>query len=313
MKQQIIDTIKKYETIIIHRHVSPDPDAFGSQNGLANIIRTSFPTKKVYIVGEDQNSLDFIATMDIIADEIYNDALVIAVDTANMERIDDDRYDKGKLLIKIDHHPDREPYGDLSWVDTSASSASEMIFELYTYGKEQGLKLNDEGARVLYAGIVGDTGRFMFNNTKPKTFQTVAELIKFDFKITDIYDDMYQSDLRVARLNGHVMQHFEFSEEGVGSIKITKELLDEFNMTHREASQLPAGIGDIKGIKSWVLLIEEPTRIRARIRSKGVVINGIAEEFNGGGHPLASGATVYTWEEADLLVQALRKAASEYQ
>lgn len=312
MKQKIIDTIREYETIIIHRHVSPDPDAYGSQSGLANLIRTSFPEKKVYIVGEDNKSLNFIATMDIISDEVYKGALVIAVDTANMERIDDARHDKGNLLIKIDHHPDREPYGDLSWVDTNASSASEMIFELYTFGKEQGLLLNDEGARVLYTGIVGDTGRFMFNNTKPKTFQTVAELIKFNFKITDIYDDMYQLDIRVARLNGYVMQHFEFSEEGVGSIKITKELLEQFNMNHREASQLPAGIGDIEGIKAWVLLIEEPTRIRARIRSKGVVINGIAEKHNGGGHPLASGATVYTWEEADVLVQDLRKAASEY-
>lgn len=312
MKQQIIDAIKKYETIIIHRHVSPDPDAYGSQSGLANLIQTSFPKKKVYIVGEEQKTLDFMAKMDSIPDELYNDALVIAVDTANMERISDDRYNTGDMLIKIDHHPDNEPYGDLSWVDTSASSVSEMIFELYSYGKEQGLQLNDEGARVLYAGIVGDTGRFMFNNTKPKTFHTVAELIEFNFKVTDIYDDMYQSDIRVARLNGYVMQHFEYSEEGVGSIRITKELLAQFDLTHRDASQLPAGIGDIEGIKSWVLLIEEPTRIRARIRSKGVVINGIAEKYNGGGHPLASGASVYSWEEADKLVEDMRKAAREY-
>lgn len=65
--------------------------------------------------------------MDEIADEIYKDALVIVCDTANQERVSDRRFNQGKALIKIDHHPNDDAYGDLLWVDTTASSCSEMI------------------------------------------------------------------------------------------------------------------------------------------------------------------------------------------
>src|SRR5699024_242338 len=118
MKKQIIDTIKKYDTIIIHRHVRPDPDALGSQNGLKEILLASFPNKKVYAVGEDDPSLTFLAEMDQIDDAVYKDALVITCDTANTARVSDQRYKLGEMIIKIDHHPNNDPYGDLLWINT---------------------------------------------------------------------------------------------------------------------------------------------------------------------------------------------------
>ncbi|EUJ17735.1 phosphoesterase DHH subfamily 1 protein [Listeria aquatica FSL S10-1188] len=46
MKKEILKAIQAYETVILHRHIRPDPDAYGSQMGLAAIIRASFPGKK---------------------------------------------------------------------------------------------------------------------------------------------------------------------------------------------------------------------------------------------------------------------------
>ena len=109
IENQILATIKAYETIIIHRHQRPDPDALGSQVGLAEIIRASFPDKFVYQVGGPIDGLDFLATMQPITDETYEGALVIVTDTANTPRISDDRYLLGDKLIKIDHHPNDEP------------------------------------------------------------------------------------------------------------------------------------------------------------------------------------------------------------
>ena len=51
MKRQIIDTIEKYDKIIIHRHVRPDPDAYGSQLGLKELIKANYPNKQVFAVG----------------------------------------------------------------------------------------------------------------------------------------------------------------------------------------------------------------------------------------------------------------------
>src|SRR5690625_2963350 len=129
--QKIINLIKGYETIIIHRHVRPDADAIGSQCGLKEMIQFTFPNKNVFAVGEEDPSLYFLARMDEIEDNVYENALVIICDTANTERISDRRYTLGKEIVKIDHHPNHDTYGDVLWVDTEASSTSELIYELY--------------------------------------------------------------------------------------------------------------------------------------------------------------------------------------
>ena len=104
MKRQIIDTIQQYETIIVHRHVRPDPDAYGSQMGLAEIIRKNYPAKHVFVVGEHEDSLSFLGAPEQIDDATFEGALIIVTDTANTARIDDQRFAKGDFLIKIDHH-----------------------------------------------------------------------------------------------------------------------------------------------------------------------------------------------------------------
>lgn len=311
MKQEILDTIKRYDTIILHRHVRPDPDAYGSQGGLAAILKESFPEKNIYAVGQEEPTLHYMRRLDSIDDETYQGALVIVCDTANEERICDKRYSLGDRLIKIDHHPNEDPYGDLLWVDTTASSCSEMIYDFYLFGKDQGLKMNDEGARLLFAGIVGDTGRFIYPSTTEKTFTYAGELIHYNFSRPELFDRMYELEANIIKLNGYILQNFELQENGVGSVVLTKELLAEFNARPAEASLLVSTLGDVKGIKAWVFFIEESDQIRVRLRSKGPVINGVARKFNGGGHPLASGASIHSWDEMDAVLKELHAVCKE--
>lgn len=301
--KQIIEAIKEYETIIIHRHVRPDPDALGSQAGLKAIIQASYPEKQVYIVGEEDPDLTFLVRMEQIDDAQYKDALVIVCDTANQPRIDDQRYDSGDKLIKIDHHLIVDEYGDIQWVDTEASSVSEMIYELYTYGKAEGWKMNDAAARLLYAGIVGDTGRFMFSSTTNKTFQYAAELVTYSFDRSELYADLYRERDTISRLKGYILQQFELSRSGVSSVKLTKDILHKYDVTPSETSTLVNVLSNVDGIKAWVFFIEEEDMIRVRFRSKGPAINPIAEKYDGGGHPMAAGATITTWEEAENIIR----------
>lgn len=314
LKRQIIDTIASYETIIIHRHVRPDPDAYGSQQGLKELILANYPEKKVFAVGEHDESLSFLAYPDSITDDIYDDALVIVTDTANTERVDDQRYTKGKMMIKIDHHPNDDPYGDLLWVDTNASSCSEMIYELFEEGKQvANWILPDASARLLFAGIVGDTGRFQFPSTTVKTFKIAGELITYNFDRNQIFDGMYEMEQKLLNLQGYIYQNFKMDAYGAAHIKLTKELLAEFNVVPSEASLLVGCLGSVKGICAWVVFIEEADQIRVRLRSKGPIINTLAKEFNGGGHPLASGATAYSWEEAERVITRLQEICKAYQ
>ncbi|OZI12817.1 DHH family phosphoesterase [Bacillaceae bacterium SAS-127] len=313
MNKQIIEKIKQYDTIIIHRHVRPDPDAYGSQGGLAEMIKASFPEKKVYTVGKEEPTLRFLRTLDVIDDEMYQEALVIVCDTANEERICDDRYKLGKEWIKIDHHPNEDAYGDLLWVNTSASSASEMIYELYKSGREDGLKMNEEAARLLFAGIVGDTGRFLYPSTTDRTMEYAGELIEYKFDRHELFTRMYETDEKVVKLQGYILQHFQLEESGAAVVTLKKELLEKFDVAPSEASLLVSSLGEVKGMKAWVFFVEEDDQIRVRLRSKGPVINEIAKKYNGGGHPLAAGASVYSWEEAELVAKDLKQVCSAYE
>jgi bifunctional oligoribonuclease and PAP phosphatase NrnA len=311
MKEEILAAIKSYETIIVHRHVRPDPDAYGSQGGLVEILKASYPEKRVYAVGKEDPSLHFLRRLDKIADEVYEGALVIVCDTANAERICDDRFSMGDKLIKIDHHPNEDPYGDLLWIDTTASSVSEMIYEFYLFGRELGLKINDEAARLLYAGIVGDTGRFLFPSTTDKTFAYAGELIHYHFSRTELYDKMYELESNIVKLSGHILQNFELRPSGVASMILSKQLLSEYGAIPSEASLLVGTLGNVKGIKAWVFFIEENDQIRVRLRSKGPIINGVAKLYNGGGHPLAAGASIYSWDQVQAVIAEMEKVCEE--
>ncbi|MCG3089401.1 DHH family phosphoesterase [Sporosarcina cyprini] len=307
MKRQIIDTIENYDTIIIHRHVRPDPDAYGSQVGLKKLIEANYPEKKVFASGTHDELLTYLAVQDEVTESDYEGALVIITDTGNTERIDADYYKNGAFILKIDHHPDVDPYGDLRWVDTAASSTSEMIYELFQEGAEAfNWHMPNEAARLLFAGIVGDTGRFIFPSATNRTFEVASQLITFDFDRTKLFADMYEVKRSILHLQGYMYQNFTIDENGMAYLKITKEILERFDVTVSESSQLVGSLGNVKGICAWVIFVEEDDQIRVRLRSKGPIINTLAAEYGGGGHPLASGASVYTWKEADEVIEKLK-------
>ncbi|HEL0597582.1 DHH family phosphoesterase [Streptococcus equi] len=301
--QTILEHIKHYQTIIIHRHQNPDPDALGSQAGLKEIIRHNFPDKKVLITGFDEPSLAWISLMDQVSDDDYKEALVIVTDTANRPRIDDERYTMGACLIKIDHHPNDDIYGDLSYVDTKASSASEIIAE---FAFSQGLALTDEAARLLYTGIVGDTGRFLYASTSSKTLAIASQLRNYTFDFAAISRQMDSFPLKIAKLQGYVFEQLDIDASGAARLLLSQEVLNSFGISLAESSAIVSAPGKIDVVQAWVIFVELPDgQYRVRMRSKEKVINGIAKRHQGGGHPLASGATSSGLEENEQIYQEL--------
>lgn len=312
LKINILNKIKEYETIIIHRHVNADPDAIGSQVGLAEIIRETYPDKCVLTAGEVVEDLSFLATSTKIEETEYNDALVIVTDTANIPRIDGkDQVFKGKELIKIDHHPLDDSYGDIEWVDSDASSCSEMITEFYVTFKDE-LKMSDNAARLLYGGIVGDTGRFQYPATTPKTMRLTAELMERNFNHSDLLNQLYEMTPAVASLTGYVLENLTV-EDGVGSIIISQELMNKLGIDESSTRAVVTTPGSIQGVQCWGVFVEQKDKsFRCRLRSKGPIINTIAKEHDGGGHPLASGANAYNHEEIETIISKFKDAVKEF-
>lgn len=313
VQEEILATIKEFDRIIIHRHQRPDPDALGSQVGLAEILRASFPKKEIYQVGGPVEGLDYLALMQTIPDDLYKGALVIVTDTANAPRVSDQRYDQGAKLIKIDHHPNDEPYGELVWVNTKASSCSEMIVSFWQMFQNE-LTMTQEAARLLYAGIVGDTGRFLYPATTATTLRLAAELLDYGFDAPKINRQLDQVSRSVARLSGYVYENIEIDEIGAGKVILSQELQQRFGVVDSETSAVVSLPGKIDEVMAWAIFVEQPEGYyRVRMRSKGPVINEIAKRHHGGGHPLASGANAKDLEEVAVIYQEIQAAIKEFQ
>ena len=310
IETDILAQIKKYDTIIIHRHQRPDPDAYGSQVGLAEIIRASFPKKKVYQVGEMVSRFDWLVSQDEIEDSVYNDALVIVTDTANRPRVDDERYTKGKYLIKIDHHPNDDVYGDICWVNTQASSCSEIIYDFYAACQAE-LTLPASAARVLYAGIVGDTGRFMYDATTPHTLRVAAALVETGIDAAQLNRKLDSISEPLARLSAYVLENMVVTKHKAAYVILTREIMAKYNLSDGGTAPVVPLLGKLEEVVCWTVLVEQENHsYRLRIRSKGPVINELAKEYHGGGHPLASGAMLKDASAIETYVEKLDQIAA---
>ena len=307
----IYEKILQYPTVILHRHTSPDPDAIGSQAGLARAIMEKFPDKRVLCAGEnDEGDLAWINRMDQVKATDYEGALVITTDTANTPRISNKLYEKGDFLIKIDHHPDVDPYADMSYVDPDAPAASEIIFDFL---KAENLPITKEVAAALYAGIVGDTGRFMYPETSAHTFDVAAELTKTGINITDIAREIADVTFDEAKLQALAMDKMEIDPVGAAYTILMQDDLKKMGLTDDQANVAVSTPGRIKDVLAWNVFVEKPDgTFRVHYRSKGPVINHLAEQHDGGGHALASGANAKDMYEVKQVFNEVVEVTKKY-
>jgi phosphoesterase RecJ-like protein len=308
--QRILDKIKSYDKIIIHGHKRPDGDCYGAQFGLKNIVKNSFPQKEVYVVGEKSDFVDFVGQVDTISDDVYQGALSIVVDTAVKDRISDQRYTLGQEVIKIDHHIPVDDYGDLRWVDTTFPSCAQMITYFYYKFKNE-LKLTEEGAIALYTGIVTDTGRFRFRGVSQLTHQLAGLLIEKGVDVEYIDGKLSKESLEMIALKGYVYSNF-VTAKGFVYLKMTRDVIDKYNVTDEQAASVVGLIGGIEGFPVWALFIEYPGEIRIRLRSSGPTIDKLANQYGGGGHAKASGARLDSWDQLPQFIKDVEEVVKVY-
>ncbi len=307
----ILNKIKEYNKIIIFGHVRPDGDCIGSQYGLARIIRETFPNKKVVVSGETSDYVSFIGTPQMANEEDFKNALGICVDIANGDRVSDQRYKNCAYTIKIDHHINVDSFCDYEYVDETAPACAQIITEFYMkFSKE--LKMTTKAAEALYVGIVTDTGRFKFDSVKKRTFLAASLLIDFGISLGYIDNKLSVESLESLKLKGYCLTHFETTEAGFAYLKMPREIIEEFGVSNEEAANQVTSISTIKGCPVWALFIEYPDEIRIRLRSRGPIINKLAEKWGGGGHPKASGASLGSWDNLPQFLEDVDKIVLEY-
>ncbi len=303
--KKIAKEIKKYNTIVIARHIGPDPDALGSSIGLKELILNNFPKKQVYVVGAPASRFRYLGNVDKLPEIEYNKSLLIVTDTPDTKRIDGVDYSKFAKVIKIDHHPFVEAFADIELIDDKASSASQLIIEL---AKKNNYKLNSDIASKLYLGVVADTNRFLYEYTSYKTLELVAWLIKkTNLNFTSLYDNLYTKSLKEIVFSGYISLNMNITENGLAYIKITDDILKKYEVDPSTAGNLIENYNNVDKIKVVAFCSEDKGNnyIKCSIRSKGPIINEIASHYNGGGHIYASGARPKTFAEADKMLEEL--------
>ena len=309
---QIYEKIEEYQKIIITGHKRPDGDCLGSAFGLKDIIKTTWPKKEVYAVGENVGYLSFLSPVDEIKNDVFQGALVISVDTASKDRIWDQRYSLGDMLIKIDHHIPVEDFGDIDYVDTGRPSCTLILMDLFNLldGK---LKMSSIGAQALYTGTLTDTGRFKYSGVNGDTFRSVATLYDNGLDTKKIYSNLDVRTDQLTRFKGYFLRHYKKTKNGVAYIYILPRHIKRFKISLGEASSLVNELGYFDDCPIWILFAEYKGKIvRARMRSKGPAIDKLANKYDGGGHRLACGANLGTWKRAKLLLAEADILAKKY-
>lgn len=311
MYKKLLKTIKRYDTIVIARHIGVDPDALCSQLALRDAIRLNFPEKKVIAIGTGSQKFAHIGKLDKL--EKVDNALLIVTDTPDKKRIDSAVLSDFSYIVKIDHHPFVEDFGGLEIINDQASSACEIIMELLIQMK---LALNSSIAELLYMGLVSDSNRFLFDSSTSHLFSLISYYLdKYPFDLSKCYQKLYLRPLNEVRLEGYISLNMTVTDNGLGYIPITDAIIQKYGVDSASAGNMINNFNFIKEVLVWVTMTEDVKndQIRISIRSRGPVINQVAEKYHGGGHKFASGVRVKTMEEAMKIIDDLEQVLIEYQ
>ena len=317
--KKILEKIKKYNKIIIHRHSNPDLDALGSQIGLRDTLRLNFPEKEIYAVG-DMNRFTFLGDMDIVSDEKYQDALCIICDVAVSHMISDYRYFLAHEIVVIDHHqnPINLDYEDnkcevevYPYIRTDYAAACAIVADLI---KDWNLQIPKSAATALYGGIVTDSGRFQYGSNLAPLFKTSAYLIENGADAQYIYINLYVETLESRLMKNYFQGKMQLTEKNVAYMFNDKDVYDLYDVdtftVSRGMVNLMAGI-DV--VKIWCNFTYDKTsgKVICEFRSRDIVIVDIAKKYGGGGHAFACGATINSFDEAKLVLEDFNKLLEE--
>jgi phosphoesterase RecJ-like protein len=299
IKNQIVRFLRDNNNFLISAHTSPEGDSLGAQLAFMWVLKSL--GKRCEVVNSDRYPREYsflpgvnqIKTKPVI--KKFDAAIIL--DCSDISRIGsvENFIDKNISILNIDHHISNTFFGHINFVDPKASSACEILYQLF---KELNLKIDKSIAVCLYSGIVIDTGSFRYPNTSRETHLVVSDLLNWDIDTQGIFRNLYQNlDLSDFKLINEALSNIKKDSTGrLAWIKITQDLIKKYrpkiDLTDNILNFLRA-IRDIEVCALFREKIGDEKNIRINLRSRGSVdVNKIAKHFGGGGHKTASGATL---------------------
>ena len=310
----ILEEIKKAESIVILTHEMPDGDAIGSCLAMMFALRSIGKNPDI-IIPSYSNCFKFLPGIEELKEEtsIEKYDLAIALDCADGKILCgyENYYEKAKNKIVIDHHGSNKMYGDLNFVNPGSPACCEVLITIFDYF---GIEINKDIGTCLITGIITDTGGFNYN-VNPETFDFAAMLLRKGIKISDVYAKALKTKTRANfELTRIANDRMEFIEDGkIAFTYITKADEENVNAKTGDHEGLVEIGRDIDGVEVSIFLHEipeKPNGYKISLRSKEYVnVSDVCIMFGGGGHIRAAGAfCLGTVEQIkEKIVAAIRK------
>jgi phosphoesterase RecJ-like protein len=297
---RVVDALRAGERFLLTAHEGPDGDALGSLLAMHHILRQLGKDSVMFLDAKEfplPVEYRFLPLEEVFheppADVV--DRTLVFLDCGNIDRMPVEFLQRdGARVLNIDHHHDNTRFGSVNLVDTAASCTAEIVLEV---AKRLGAEITPEIASALYVGLVTDTGKFMYENTRAASHRMAAELIEAGVDVNDTYRRLYERvPIEKLRLIARALEKIERYDEG--RLAVTYISAEDYAAT---------GAGEVftEGIIDYVRALEG-TAVAAVVRDKtdgghaarkvslrstdGTVdVSAIARIHGGGGHRRAAG------------------------
>jgi bifunctional oligoribonuclease and PAP phosphatase NrnA len=297
-----LDTyLAKYEKFVISTHESPDWDGLGGEIAMFELLKSL--GKKPLIINSDPTPDSFlfldlehdihVMNDDFILPGDINEYAQLVLDTNDYDNIGSAYHvlkDKVREYFIIDHHEGEAGRDGSNIIKAEASSVCEIVYHITRhYNKPLTLR----AAQALFAGIVFDTGSFVYPKTSPETFRIAAHLEELGVTPFFIHEQIYeQNALTSFEIRGQILSSMEVLNGGkLIAMKLTPEMLKETGASFTEGEpsiNLPL---TVKGVVASLLVKQDFNGpVKVSMRTKGDYdVAQIAMSNGGGGHKNAAG------------------------
>lgn len=291
----LLEEIGNAGSVAIAGHIRPDGDCISSTLALRGYLKNAKPGIKITVFTQDNpptifSYLEGYEEMNLTYSPREKYDVFVALDVSSLDRLGDSLwfFENAGKTICVDHHETNPGLADVNEIRPKASSTCEVLFDLFE--KEY---VDDKVAECLFTGIVHDSGVFQYSNMSRNSFNTVGELVEYNFDGPKIIQDTFYEKTYVQNqiLGRALLESILFMDGKCIVSMVDRKMMDFYNVLPKHLEGIVNQLKNTRGVEVAIFMYEMGTqRFKVSMRSNGFVnVAKVATLFGGGGHERAAG------------------------
>jgi len=282
-----------HDNFCILSHRRPDGDTIGSSAALCLGLRQL--GKTAHVLYNEEVSARFAWLHEGLAKETHEEGdTIVSVDVASPGMLPKAfQHLLGKIALRIDHHSSASSFTDCELVDGGSASCAELVWDVL---EAAGVTMSKDIAEAVYVGVSTDTGCFRYSNTTAHTFAVAAVCASAGARVYELNQDLFETNtLGRLKIQAWIVEHMKMIRNGeMAIVAIPKSVEEEIGVTQDDMDNISSFPRTVAGVCMAATLRETPddgTKISVRA-IPGYDATKITEQFGGGGHKGAAGASL---------------------